>query len=230
MKFEVDKKHIESGLIEEKKHQHSPLVMYCYTKRCEELAEWDEQTLMCNGIIVHNETKEIVARPFKKFFSTEELTLHSMEVPEVYKKMDGTLGILYWVKDRPNIATKDGFHSEEAKWANAYILYNEINLEHLDRGLTYLFEIISPDSKKVVDYGDREALVFLAAIEIETGKTADVKQCSPFKSAPTVPYKPFAELEAIDVPNEEGYVVHYPNQDFRIKIQFPWYIKTKNNG
>jgi len=230
MKFSIDRaKYIDTGLVSEKEHPHAPYLIYNYTPACQFTRSWDDVTKMCRGLIVHKETGEILARPFTKFFNYEEHVEKGDKLPDeepvVYKKMDGSLGILYWINDRPFIATRGSFVSDQAKWASAYILMNEIDLSHLNRDYTYLFEIIYPENRIVVSYGDREALVFLAAIETETGKTVEMQDCSPFKSAGCVPFIDYETLKSLNTPNEEGFILHYPKADMRVKIKFEDYVK-----
>lgn len=63
MKFIIDhKKYIDSGLLAEKEHPTLPLLIYNYTQDCQFSRAWDEVTLMCRGLIVNKDTREIVMR------------------------------------------------------------------------------------------------------------------------------------------------------------------------
>lgn len=104
-------------------------------------------TKACRGLIVDAENW-IVQRPFEKFFSIEQL-----EPFDVYDKLDGSLGILYWVGDEPAIATRGSFISDQAKRGTEFLrARKDLNL---DRRYTYLFEIIYPENRVVVNYGDQ---------------------------------------------------------------------------
>jgi len=79
-----------------------------------------------------------------------------------------SLGILY----RDNgykIATRGSFNSEQAEFATEF-LNNYFNLSDLPDELTLLFEIIYPENRIVVNYGNTEDLVLLAAINRFTGE------------------------------------------------------------
>lgn len=229
MKFVIDReKYIDSGLVEERGHPSLPLLIYNYSPICQFGKSWDEATLMCRGLIVHKETGDIVARPFKKFFNYEEHiskgeTLPS-EMPDVYAKFDGSLGILYWWNDEAHIATRGSFVSDQAMWATNFINRSDIRawVNKLDKNYTHLFEIIYPENKIVVHYGD-EKLVHLASIHTETGKS--IAPDSDFPMASKIPFTSYEELKAKNTPNEEGFVLHYPNADFRVKIKFEDYVK-----
>ena len=83
MKFHIDKeKYIDSGLVSEKEHPTFPLLIYNYTPVCQFSKAWDEVTKMCRGLIVHKETREIIARPFPKFFNYEEHIQNGDTLPD----------------------------------------------------------------------------------------------------------------------------------------------------
>ena len=72
------------------------------------IKRWDEYTRAARGIIFNKRTGECVARPFPKFFNLGEMPESQLnKIPkdpsnyEVYDKLDGSLGILYWRHDRP---------------------------------------------------------------------------------------------------------------------------------
>ena len=100
---------INKGYIKVVQHHEFPLKMYSYTKDCHYEKMWNDTTCKCRGIIV-DENDNIIARPFKKFFNYEEHdntdwidNLSYDYNPEIYEKLDGTLGILYWYNDIPYI-------------------------------------------------------------------------------------------------------------------------------
>src|SRR5262249_36061422 len=123
-------------------------------------------TLSCRGLIT-DEAGTIVARPFQKFFHLAQMETLPDEPFEVYEKLDGSLGILYWLGEKPYMATRGQFDSRQAQVATR--LLQRYDLPALDRRLTYLFEIIYPENRVVVNYGDRRELVLLAVIETATG-------------------------------------------------------------
>lgn len=231
MKFEIDRtKYIDTGLVDEKEHPTLPLLIYNYTQECQFSRAWDKVTIMCRGLIVNKDTREIVARPFKKFFNYEEHMANGdilpNEVPTVYSKFDGSLGILYWFDNIPYIATRGSFSSAQALWATKYIQENVPEIFSLDRTCTFLFEIIYPENRIVVSYGDTRDLILLACIDIETGKTIPMPFNSFSWAAPQeVPTLAYLDLKKLNTPNAEGFVVHYPKADIRVKIKFEDYIR-----
>ena len=225
MKFIIDRKYVDDKLVDEKAHPELPLLLYNYTPTCQISRAWDETTMQCRGLIVHKETKEIIARPFRKFFNYEEHAekgeMMPNEKPSVYAKLDGSLGILYFWDGLPYIATRGSFASEQALWATEYIRSSNL-WQSLDQKYTHLFEIIYPENRIVVNY-DFSDLVHLASIDIETGSS--IMPDSDFKLVGTVPFTSYEELKKMNTKNEEGFVLHYPNADFRVKIKFEDYVK-----
>jgi RNA ligase len=61
---------------------------------------WDDITLNCRGLVLDTEGN-VIAKPFPKFFNYEELKPEDIpnENFEVYEKMDGSLGILFYYEE-----------------------------------------------------------------------------------------------------------------------------------
>jgi RNA ligase len=181
--------------------------------------------MQCRGLIVHKDTKEIIARPFRKFFNYEEHTekgdVLPNETPVVYAKFDGSLGILYFWEGVPYIATRGSFTSDQALWATEYIRKTNDWME-LDKNYTHLFEIIYPENRIVVNY-DFSGLIHLASIHIETGKS--IAPDSNYPLVGSIPFTSYQDIKALNTKNEEGFVFHYPQSDFRVKIKFDDYVK-----
>lgn len=225
--FNKIKEYVNAGWVLEQKHPTEELYIYNYSKSCTLENKWDEVTMSCRGLIL-NKAGEIIARPFKKFFNYHELD--PAEIPdlpyEIYKKMDGSLGISYWIKDKFFIATRGSFVSEQSIKANEILCeryYKKIyNLSH---NKTYLFEIISKPSKIVLNY-DYEDIILLAMVDIQTGIESYIYKQKVFKTVELVdwPSKDFIALRDLNIPNEEGYVIKYTN-GFRFKLKFQDYVR-----
>lgn len=133
------------------------------------LPKWNAYERVCRGLIINQITGEIVARPFDKFFNWfEGGRKASGHIVNITEKLDGSLGILY----RDNgykIATRSSFTGKQALWATEFLNRN-YELTGLNDVWTLLFEIIYPDNRIVVNYGDREDLVLLAARNRFTGE------------------------------------------------------------
>jgi RNA ligase len=137
-----------------------------------------------------------------------------------------SLGLLYRASDGLRIATRGSFVSPQAEFATALLIergYDGLPWD-TDR-FTYLFEIISPRHRIVVDYGGQERLVLLAAIETATGKDAPLPDWYPDRVR-EYPWEGSIEvLGALAVPNAEGYVVRC-GDGTRVKIKFEEYKRA----
>ncbi|MBI1276788.1 MAG: hypothetical protein GC179_01535 [Anaerolineaceae bacterium] len=150
------------------------LVLFNYTALAQYTERWNWFELNSRGLILNRKTGEIVALPFPKFFNWGEGgRVTNAPIQSITEKIDGSLGILYRVNDKFRIATRGAFQSEQALWATQY-LNNHFNLSGLDNDLTLLFEIVYPDNRIVVHYGDREDLVLIGARNRLTGETLQI--------------------------------------------------------
>lgn len=216
---------IADGYVQVQTHPTAPYSIYNYTPRTQFERAWDEVTLACRGLILDAEY-QVVARPFAKFFNMEEVPAAALpaEPFEVYEKMDGSLGVLYWLDGQPYIASRGSFTSPQSQKANA-LLYSTYAhaLPHLDPAQTYLFEIIYPENRIVVNYGDREELVLLAAIDRETGT-----ETLPEIGFPVVKrydgINDLGQLRALEEDNREGFVVRF-RSGLRVKAKFAEYVR-----
>ena len=62
-------KMLDDGYIKEQSHPDAPYFILNYTDKTTWDEEWNEATLQCRGLIVHRDTYEIIARPFRKSYS-----------------------------------------------------------------------------------------------------------------------------------------------------------------
>jgi RNA ligase len=212
---------VTEGWLSSQRHPDAELWIYNYTKKTQYEGHWTAETLVCRGLIL-DEVGEVVARGFAKFFNypspqVESVPLESFVVTE---KIDGSLGILYYLDEQACIATRGNFTSEQAIEGTAMIREHELEL--LD-GVTPLFEIVYPQNRIVVDYGDRRELTLLAAVCNETGADKPL----PRYSGPVVPrygHRDIDSLAAMEEHNREGFVVTFES-GLRVKIKFAEYVR-----
>src|SRR5690349_876931 len=85
------------GLITCRPHPTHDLLIWNYTTKCQYERAWDEITMQARGMITSSDGT-IVSRCMKKFFNLEE---HQGSLPlepfTVTTKMDGSLGLLYFI-------------------------------------------------------------------------------------------------------------------------------------
>ena len=219
---------VVQGFIEVKQHPKADLRIYNYTQKAQEEWHWTPETIACRGLIVDSRN-QIQARPFEKFFSYDQLEGNVPDEPfEAYEKLDGSLGVMYWTDEGPAIATRGSFTSNQAKHATRILRtrYSEIPWK---REVTYLFEVIFPQNRIVVDYGAMEDIVLLAAIETNTGVElplddleADLTKFGVNVVRRYDGFTEFAQLLHQNEENREGFVVRF-DSGMRVKIKFEEY-------
>lgn len=212
---------VVDGWLRSQRHPSADLWIYNYTEKTQYERHWTPETLACRGLILDGEGA-VVARPFGKFFNYRTaLATIPAEPFVVTEKVDGSLGILYYLDDKPTIATRGSFISEQALEGSRMIREREI--ERVP-GVTPLFEIIYPGNRIVVDYGDRRDLVLLAAIRHEDGLDARL----PVYSGSVVDrHGQIGDLEDLagrEEANKEGFVVAFQS-GYRVKVKFAEYVR-----
>lgn len=218
---------IANDYINVQKHNTADLYIYNYSAKAQYDKVWNEWTLACRGLIM-NADYEVMARPFRKFFNWGEV--ENQVIPQesfkVYEKMDGSLGILYWIDEIPYIATRGSFNSDQAKVATEMlhtIYANSIPL--LDKTKTYLFEIIYPENRIVVDYGNTRALVLLGVIDTKTGEEYLLEQIG-FEVVKLYDgINDLYQLKKLEESNREGYVIKFAD-GLRLKVKFDEYQRV----
>lgn len=220
------------------KHTFGTLAIYNYTPEAVSQKEWDKYTRMARGLIL-KEDGTVVARPFAKFFNLDQTTETSLKnlpayQPEVMEKMDGSLGILYIYEGEYRIATRGSFISDQALWATEWLRENKPDLKPLDN-LTYLFEIIYPENRIVVNYGDRAELVLIGLVHNYTGAIYPYKSVVEEAERLGFSYPKRFNLKLYEIQalserkghgdEEEGFVLFYPDENLQVKIKYNDYIK-----
>lgn len=228
---------INKRYISVRKHSKFDLYIYNYTQKASSDHVWNESTEICRGLICDSKGN-IVARPFVKFYNYEELNSLNIKVPdlpfEVYEKLDGSLGILYFGDDgKPYIATRRSFDSAQALHATNVLHTKYANvLDKLNKSKTYLFEIIynDPDVRGnlVVNYGDTDDIFLLAVIHTDSGDEDDIYDYKDMFNVATKydsvsDYLKFRDMQNGN--NREGFVIKFAN-NFRMKLKFAEYFKA----
>lgn len=218
-------KYYEDGLLYRQVHPTLSLTIWNYTEKVQYENLWDEITLMCRGLVTDDEGN-IVARPFKKFFNIEENKYTPTSEFDVYEKMDGSLGILFNYKGEWIFASRGSFTSDQAiKFKE--IFYRRYKDTMLSKKSTYLFEIIYPENRIVVDYGNEEDIVMLGEIRTSTGEELDLEYNIQLGFYTVMKYSginDYTQLKQIIDNNAEGFVVRFSNGD-RIKIKGEEYLR-----
>lgn len=227
--IETLKQYEEKGLVKSQKHPEEDLLIWNYMPEVQYNPElWDDVTMMCRGLIT-NSNGDIIERPFRKFFNQGEMPNEPTGQPIlIQEKMDGSLGILYWIKDKPFIASRGSFISEQAikgtEMLNVRIEMCNV-LDDLKRLKEYtnLFEIIYPENRIVVNYGNNCDLFYLGSNK----KLEDrfiIHQDLDFPKARTYNFKQFTEAMKVQPKGQkaEGFVVTF-SCGGRLKYKFEDY-------
>jgi RNA ligase len=233
--FDIEevKKRIDNGLLTVRKHSFLDLYIYNYTHKTQYQRLWDSYTRMCRGLIVDGQNN-ILNNPFEKFYNlgeTEETMIQNLpcEIPSITEKLDGMLGILYEEGNNPAIATRGAFDSPYAKWATNWLRRKGYSLDDFKLYHTYLFEIVYPGNKIIVNYGDRAELVLIAVRNNNGGRELNhIKEaeelglsCAKEFSAGNDNDKisdALKYLEKLKGTEHEGFVCRYSN-GLRLKIK-----------
>jgi RNA ligase len=222
--------YIEKGLVVKNDHPTLPLSIYNYTRKTQYEKLWDNITKSCRGLILDNQGN-VIAKSFDKFFNLEEHI--PTEIPneefEVFEKLDGSLGILFWYQGKWIIASKGSFTSEQSIKAKQ-ILDEKYNVEPIPKGYTTLVEIIYPQNRIVCDYGSDESLVVLSMISNANGKELEYDSLLLINKETNIPVvkkydgiQDYKSLKSTISKEREGYVVKF-RSGLRMKIKGEDYV------
>lgn len=223
---------VEEGYI--RKVEKGDLILYNYTDKTTYARHWNDYTKAARGIILEKSTSKLVAKTFPKFFNLgeiEETFLPNLPdaTYDVYEKVDGSLGIIFHYNGEWHVATRGSFTSEQAK-KGLEILRSQYKMACLSPDTTYLVEIVYPDNKIVVNYGNEEKLVLLGAyIGSSELSFEDVKVAAAYLGMPIVKQYNYTINEMIELQktmpkDQEGFVVKFRN-GLRVKIKGEEYLK-----
>lgn len=153
--------------------------LFNYSKGCAYERIWNEVTTVSRGLIICEETGEVVAASMPKFYNLGETVIPGVVASvqegdfEALVKLDGSCGIGYRLDGRYRWATRGSFASEQAAVAQAMwdekYAHNDALLCGQWNHLTLVTEIIHPETRVVCRY-DFQDLVLIAARDRFTGE------------------------------------------------------------
>jgi len=232
--WDVLNQYIENSLIIANKHPEYDLWILNYSPKAQSKKFWDEYTKSCRGMVIDAEGN-IFARPFQKFKNYEEYDPSRIDMSQpfvIYEKMDGSLIIVFYYEARMQwiVASRGSFISEQSIEAKKML---DINVfKHMNTNCTYLFEVLYPENRIVVDYGDRKELVLLSVIITSTGNELSHSEINSLYSKHFTivklhdikNIKNLNDLKALEEDNMEGFVIRFAN-GFRVKVKFSEYVR-----
>ena len=237
MKYDLQilQKYVKKRLLSVQFHPTLPLRIYKYSHDCVFSRAWDDITLNMRGTVI-DENGNVYSNPFPKFFNFEELETLGKSLPKepykVYEKADGSLIQIFMYHGKHVVTSAGSFTSPHANIAEKLFngKYSHLK-EFMNDKHTYLFELIYPLNKIVLDYGDEEKLMLLAVRETETGEeTPGALESARELGFDTVDEVNHSfdelkdEVKRDDFINKEGFVVVYEN-GFRVKMKYAEYFR-----
>lgn len=233
---------IKDGFISKRKHPTLDLWILNYTARVQYTGAWDNETLNCRGLVVDGRNN-IVSRSFQKFFNYDELPVRPEQNAQLMahlqngdpftavEKMDGSLILVFSYEGQRVVASRGSFESTQAEMARKILdeKYPSFNPE-VAVGTTFLFELIHPENRIVVNYGKQEDLCYLSSVRLDGHEhpTLSGLHYSNFEHQfPEPATYQFSSIEELlgcwQSTNFEGYVIHFPSSGLRVKFKFDEY-------
>jgi len=227
---------VDDGFVSARRHPFLDLTVLNYTPKAV-TTEWGKTLRRCRGL-VYSDDLEIQSHGFEKFFNwgDPKTGLIPPGTPRVFEKADGSFLSVFWYKNELVVNTRGSFESDQAKWGKNWIQNHFTGkiCSYSERELSFIFEVIIPEDRKVVDY-DYSGLVLLGAINREGAEYSP--ECvnhyvstwlKDYKVVKEYDYEDLGVLQAKNLPNEEGYVVTVYQPEgpaFRLKIKFSDYVR-----
>lgn len=213
----------EKGLITGREHPDLPLVVWNYTAETQYGRLWDETTLSTRGLVTDLQGNTM-AMCIPKFFNLGEPENEGVWVKDfdrAYEKLDGSLIHIFQYDGQWICSSRGSFESDQAKWAQELV---DKNLNYFKKfeispAITFVCELIVPENRIVVDYGDEESLrlitTFMDAwgewVEIEVDKVGSW----PWEKVNAIPIDALPTY--LDQSNIEGVVLVGDNGRAKIK-------------
>lgn len=241
----------EDGWLVKQTHPTLPLTIWNYSDKTQYDGNWDEVTLSARGLITDDDGN-IIVKPMNKFFNYEEV-VYNCEISIPWKddyvyiqdKLDGSMLILFhylptneWIT-----ATRGSFTSEQAI-EGMNILNSKYKLDTFEKSVAYIGEVIYPQNRIVVDYGNLSSVKFITAVpnrcynhdnydELHFTTAINYFRYSGIKNNDIVTSKQYftfgpdlvKELKNLNTKNKEGFVFRFHPSNFRMKIKFEEYLR-----
>ena len=193
------------------------------------------------GIIIDTEKCEVACWPFRKFGNWNESYADSIDwkTARVQEKIDGSLIKLYFYHNEWVWATNSTVRAEEAKLhgsnrsfldvIHSAVNYRDIDFSSLNRDYTYIFELVSPETRVVIAYPNAKLYHTGTRNNItgeELAEDIGVEKPKEYSGRMDIEFwKNAAEhrIQTSENPIYEGYVV--VDRDYhRVKIKTPEYL------
>lgn len=235
--------------------QYGIISSFNFSRKVFKSGKWTELSKIARGLFINNNTGDIIARGYEKFFNynegkfnTDDYLKDNVSYPvAVYRKYNGFLGILGIYEDTLLFCSKSTVGGVYADYFKNIFESEEHNLEYLkrfmkDNHICLIFEVIDYiNDPHIVKY-DRNKLILLDAIFLEE-KFSNMnyetlqrigKECNFFVKEKIKEIYNYEELnnfiqeEENDMkPQKEGWVLVDKN-NYHFKLKCKWYKIWKN--
>ena len=150
-------------------------VLFKYIQFASDFTE--ELVREARGIILQKGTWDIVCLPFSKFFNFGEPNAYDLNLLNsiIIEKIDGSIIKVYFYKGKWRVATNGTIEAEDATTYDDKTTFKDLFFDVLSltkfeeltsllyKDTTYLFELIHPMNRVVVDYHEKKELIFIGA-------------------------------------------------------------------
>lgn len=142
----------------------------------------------CRGKVLDINSRKIIVYAFDKFFNLNEADetnikevrrlLSKAKIVSIMDKLDGTLISTTKHKDKLMVTTNGDFENEFIDVSKDLIKNKYPGLrQHLNSSYTYIFELIHPISRVVVDYNGAEKLVLTGIRNLKNNNLLTYDEC-----------------------------------------------------
>lgn len=214
-------------------YQYLDYTIYCYSKKGNyERPDWPWEMRVSRGLVLDS-AGNIVMRGMPKFFNIEQLdaSKYPWDDAIVTEKLDGTMILVSHdpTTDETLFTTKGSFSNEYTQAARQYAPSALWDLAWEHPNLTYVFELIHPVSKNIVEYKTSDyGLWYLGAmVNDEHGRF--IPNTYGWDITKTVPKRSLSDLPkewTSKAREQEGYVVYFPSINESIKVKNPAYFEA----
>ena len=204
---------------------------------------------LCRGKIFDKFTKEIVSYPFDKFFNVNEVSDTKEELVKEYlkdnryvyatDKKDGSTISITKYKNDILVTTNGSFDNDQIDMAKKLLNQKYTTfLSNIEEGYTYIFELIHPENKIILDYGDEKALYLLSVRDLSNYMLLSLDEIHQIADKFNFPYPDVYSFNNLDDilylahnlrnANKEGWVLRIGAADgneYMLKIKLDEYFE-----
>ena len=172
---------VKNGYVTVHRNPDKKIFNYTYSRLTEQENHWNEITLRTRGLILDSNGRIIFNCP-SKFFNFQQNNFANDTYErikddfKIYEKLDGSA---IWVVNDSEygfvVSSKSSFTSEHAVWAKEIIEQKFKEKDSIFKeGICYCFELIHPENRIVVDYGEEKTLK-LWGLKTQSGETIELE-------------------------------------------------------